>query len=538
MQIINTNVAALMVQRNLEKTQTALNTSLQRLSSGLRINSAKDDPAGLLISERMSAKIRGLTQAKRNASDAISMAQTGEGALTQLIDILQRIRELAVQSANASNSASDRRAMNTEVTQLVDELGRIAQDTEFNSQKLFDGSSSLMSYQIGPNAGNTLSTRLTNLRTDQYGAYTIGSRTPAWSEASTGTLNYTDGMAGTISTVSGAVFSSGTLQLNGHSIRLNEADSARTIAAKINLANTGVIASARTETILSLGSGSYALTVASKSNNFSAVNFNVVDENNNGVIDRDEYASAISAFNAKSSKTGVLAQLIDFKNASGNAAWGIKLNNSDGNHIVLASNSGAASGFGGTVSVWNNDPATSLGNSPRMTESLLGSPPYNLSSSGSISFAGQVALNSNTAYSLQTDSTLSIRNGVFYNGGSSGTLPPANILSPRLSAVSSMDVSTVHNATMAMIIADKALDTLNQQRSSLGAFQNRIAFTIAYIDNSIETTSAARSRIRDADMAAEIAAFTRSQILMQVGNAMLAAANAVPNLILSLLKSL
>lgn len=538
MLIINTNVAALMVQRNLEKTQTALNTSLQRLSSGLRINSAKDDPAGLLITERMSAKIRGLTQARQNASDAISMAQTGEGALTQQIDILQRIRELAVQSANASNSASDRRAMNAEVTQLLEELDRIARDTEFNGQKLFDGSSTIMSYQIGPNAGNTLSTRLNNLRTDQYGAYTIGSSTPARSEASTGTLSYADGMTGTISTVSGTVFSSGTLQLNGRSISLNEADSARTIAAKINQANTGVTASARTETILSLGSGSYALTVASKSSNFSAVNFNVVDANNNGVIDRDEYASAISAFNAKSSKTGVLAQLTEFKNASGNAAWGIKLNNNDGNHIVLASNSGAASGFGAAVSVWNYDPATSMGNNPRMTESLLGSPPYNLSGSGSISFAGQVALNSNTAYSLQTDSTLSVRSGVFYDGGSSGTLPPGSTLSPRLSAVSELDVSSAQNAALSMIIADKALDTLNQQRSSLGAFQNRIAFTIAYIDNSIETTSAARSRIRDADMATEIAAFTRSQILMQVGNAMLAAANAVPNLILSLLKSL
>ncbi len=538
MQIINTNVASLMVQRNLEKTQNALNTSLQRLSSGLRINSAKDDPAGLLISERMTAKIRGLTQAKRNANDAISMAQTGEGALTQQIDILQRIRELAVQSANTTNSASDRRAMNAEVTQLVDELDRIAKDTEFNGQKLFDGSSPMMSYQIGANAGDTLSTRLSNLRTDQYGAYTIGSSKPTWSEPSTGSLSYTDGMAGTISTASGAVFSSGTLLLNGRSISLNEADSARTIAAKINQANTGVNASARTETILSLGSGSYDLTVASKSNNFSSVNFNVVDANNNGVIDRDEYASAINAFNAKSSKTGVLAQLTEFKNTSGGAALGIKLSNNDGNHIVLASNSGAASGFGGAVSIWNYDPATSFGNSPQMVESLLGSAPYLLSSSGSVSFAGQVALNSNTAYSLQTDSTLSIRNGVFYNGGSSGTLTPASSLSPSLNSVADLDVSTVHNANMAMIIADKALDTLNQQRSSLGAFQSRIAFTIAYIDNSIETTSAARSRILDADMAAEMASLARSQILLQVGHAMLAAANAMPNLVLSLLKGL
>ena len=137
--IINTNVSSLTAQRNLSMSQSSLATSMQRLSSGLRINSAKDDAAGMAISDRMTSQIRGLNQAARNANDGISLAQTAEGAMGAAGDILQRVRELAVQSANASNSAGDRQALQQEVGQLVAELDRIAQNTEFNGQKVLDG---------------------------------------------------------------------------------------------------------------------------------------------------------------------------------------------------------------------------------------------------------------------------------------------------------------------------------------------------------------------------------------------------------------
>ncbi|MCL4136965.1 UNVERIFIED_CONTAM: hypothetical protein GTU68_064312 [Idotea baltica] len=139
-QVINTNIASLTAQRNLNNSQSSLNTSLQRLSSGLRINSAKDDAAGLAISERFSAQIRGLNQAARNANDGVSLAQTAEGALAEVTNNLQRIRELAVQSSNATNSQSDRDALQTEVTQLLNEIDRVADSTEFNGVKLLDGS--------------------------------------------------------------------------------------------------------------------------------------------------------------------------------------------------------------------------------------------------------------------------------------------------------------------------------------------------------------------------------------------------------------
>ena len=150
--VINTNIASLNAQRNLGTSQSALNTSIQRLSSGLRINSAKDDAAGMAISDRMTSQIRGSEQAARNANDGISLAQTAEGSLSEVGNNLQRIRELTIQSANATNSASDRAALQAEVTQLVSEIDRVAQNTSFNGVKLLDGSFTSQTFQVGANA--------------------------------------------------------------------------------------------------------------------------------------------------------------------------------------------------------------------------------------------------------------------------------------------------------------------------------------------------------------------------------------------------
>jgi len=154
--IINTNVASLNAQRNLSSSQSTLNTSMQRLSSGLRINSAKDDAAGLAISERFTAQIRGLDVASRNANDGISLAQTAEGALGEVTNNLQRIRELAVQSANASNSSTDRAALQTEAAQLLSEVDRVSNQTKFNGVSLIDGSFTSAVFQVGANAGETI----------------------------------------------------------------------------------------------------------------------------------------------------------------------------------------------------------------------------------------------------------------------------------------------------------------------------------------------------------------------------------------------
>jgi flagellin len=166
---INTNINTLTAQRNLGMNQASLSTSIARLSSGLRINSAKDDAAGLAISDRLNAQIKGLNQAVRNANDGISLAQTAEGALKASTDILQRVRELAVQSANATNSAGDRQALQAEVGQLVSELDRISQTTEFNGSKLLNGTFGTQQFQVGANANQTITAATANLRTAVYG---------------------------------------------------------------------------------------------------------------------------------------------------------------------------------------------------------------------------------------------------------------------------------------------------------------------------------------------------------------------------------
>ena len=155
-QVINTNIASLNAQRNLNASQGDANVALQRLSSGLRINSAKDDAAGLAISERFQSQIAGLNQAQRNANDGISLAQTAEGAMDEITNNLQRIRELAVQSANATNSISDRQALDQEVQQRIEEINRIASQTSFNGLKVLDGTFATQTFQVGANTGETI----------------------------------------------------------------------------------------------------------------------------------------------------------------------------------------------------------------------------------------------------------------------------------------------------------------------------------------------------------------------------------------------
>ncbi|MFN7856006.1 MAG: flagellin hook IN motif-containing protein, partial [Acidovorax sp.] len=236
---INTNVASLTAQRNLGASQSSLNTSIERLSSGLRINSAKDDAAGLAISERFTSQIKGLNQAVRNANDGISLAQTAEGALKASGDILQRVRELAVQSANASNSAGDRQALQQEVSQLVSELDRISQTSEFNGQKLLDGTFGTQQFQVGANANQTITAATANLRTSVYGNnQNVSSAGAGVSAAAAATSAPANGVT------SGAVSISGSL--GTATLSVASSSSAKTIADQINAvkANSGVTATA------------------------------------------------------------------------------------------------------------------------------------------------------------------------------------------------------------------------------------------------------------------------------------------------------
>ncbi|AWI81607.1 flagellin [Parazoarcus communis] len=490
-QVINTNVASLNAQRNLNTSQGSLATSLQRLSSGLRINSAKDDAAGLSISERMTSQIRGQDQARRNANDGISLAQTAEGALQSSGDVLQRIRELAVQSSNATNSASDRQALNAEVNQLTAELDRIAQTTEFNGSRLLDGSFTTATFQVGANAGQTIQATTANFSTNQYGGYRIGSQAAATSGAkgdlTTGSTPF--------SVASSAAASNrvvgGTITINGatgaSTATIPAGASAKTAAALINTesATTGVSASAKTEFDIDFSAPNISYKFDVSSNNSAAVTISFTI----GAEDNDGLASAINAFNDVSSKTGVSARIND-------TGDGITLLNAAGENITIANaaSGSAAATIGGTATAAG---ATAIG-------------------------TGQLVLDSDKSFSIDAPNTTD-----FFN---------ATTAAAQLQKVSDLDVSSVDAAQRTLAIADAALSAINGQRAKFGALQARFDTTISNLQVSSENLSASRSRIRDTDFASETANLTRAQILQQAGTAMLSQANALPQQVLQLLQ--
>ncbi|MBS3798795.1 flagellin [Pseudoalteromonas sp. BDTF-M6] len=236
---VNTNTTSLNAQRNLGKSSSDLQTSMQRLSSGLRINSAKDDAAGLQIANRLTSQINGLGVAQRNANDGISMAQTAEGAMQESANILQRMRDLALQSANGSNSADDRAALQKEVSSLQQELTRIAETTKFGGTSLLDGSFGTKQFQVGANANETINVSLGNMSADAIGANEIkGAGTVLGATAAAGTL------------AANSAVTAGDINVNGKTVTIGANDGATGIADSINDAAAGVTATAKLDVVI------------------------------------------------------------------------------------------------------------------------------------------------------------------------------------------------------------------------------------------------------------------------------------------------
>ncbi|OVZ58050.1 flagellin [Pigmentiphaga sp. NML080357] len=409
-QVINTNIASLNAQRNLTSSQNAVNTSLQRLSTGLRINSAKDDAAGLAISERMTTQITGLNQAVRNANDGISLAQTAEGALSQIGSNLQRIRELAVQSRNATNSDSDRIALQKEVSQLTAEIDRVARDTSFNGTNLLDGSFTSKSFQVGANAGQRISIdSIINANTSALGT--------------------------SYSVTTAAITTPGTAAAAGATA------SAPPTAAKF----------------ASIAPGGISVTVGDDT---TAINLGEI--------------AAVSVTPASNDDADI--------DAANKAAIRQHLES------VAAEITKAT---GGRVNASINDAGDAL----------------ELSSLEKFEFGGAAAPS--------------------YIDGESGDAQVG---------FKNLDIKTAANADKVILAMDAALKSINESRADLGAIQNRFSSVVSTLQTTSENLSASRSRIMDADFAAETASLTRGQILQQAGTAMLAQANSLPNNVLTLLR--
>jgi flagellin len=464
-QVINMNIASMNAQRNLNQSQSALQTSLQRLSSGLRINSAKDDAAGLAITERFTAQIRGLNQATRNANDAISLSQTAEGALGEISNNLQRIRELAVQSANATNGGTDRAALQNEVAQLTAEIDRVATQTAFNGVNLLDGTFTAQAFQVGANAGQTISiSSINSARTTDLGASYSASVT------------------------SGAVtanpIAAGDVVINGVSIGAPVAGSANgqsansgyAVAQAINQAQNTVVATANATTVGGTVAGNGA--IAASAFQINGVNIGAIAD---GTTNAGQATNVANAINAISGASGVTATV---------AGTALTLTAADGRNIDIT----------GTITNTGLTAATTRG-----TVSL------STSSSNGITIGGTTP--TDAGFTAATTSA-----------SLSGT------------SVSNVSVATSAGASTAITSVDAALATVSSARATLGAYQNRFTSTIANLQTAAENLSASRSRIQDADFAAESAQLTRGQILQQAGVAMLAQANALPNNVLSLLR--
>ncbi len=491
---INTNVASLSAQNQLNKSQNQSNQALERLSSGLRINSAKDDAAGLAISNRFEAQIRGLNQATRNANDGISLAQTAEGALGEAGNILQRVRELAVQSANASNSSSDRQALQDEVNQLVSELDRIATTTNFNGQKLFDGTFGSAQFQVGANANETISASTSNLRTDKYGNNQVIASGAA---------------AGTAASGGGAVngVSSGSVAINGYlgseTISVAANATSKDIAADINskTADTGVTATARTEVDLAFAaSGSYTLNLTADNSEAQSVSFTI-----DATSGQDSLSAAVAAINDQSSKTGITAEVAE-DGAS------IVLTNETGADIVVG-DTGVQNAGDVTITKQYRDDEGALqdaGAAATLTADTTAE---------DVATSGYLQLDSDRSFAVDVTSS-----NAFADTGS------------ELRKVSDLDISSFESATQALKTVDAALNTINSQRAKFGAIQSRFESTISNLESTSTNLSAAQSRILDADFAAETAKLSKAQVLQQAGISVLAQANARPQQVLSLLQ--
>lgn len=489
-QSINTNVASLNAQRNLNKTQMDLNTSIQRLSSGLRINSSKDDAAGLAISTRMSTQISGLAVAVRNANDGISIAQTAEGAMDEMTKSLQRANDLALQAASY-NTNGDRTSMNQEVTQIIDELSRVVNQTRYNGQQLLTGGFSA-DVQVGTNVNETINVSVNNLSPTGLG---VASEYSTINSASNATFadrirnTYDTALDGAADSINGTVLAAVSASQNS----VNKITAINNVSGTtgVNAFSYGNAAVAANNVLDADATGAVGQTVGT-----NALTINGVSIDGNGALTTLD--DLVTNINAKSGETGVTAV-----NDAGAAA--------NQSRLVLVNRTGAAI----TVGVNSAAAATVTGFAAGTTSVDAGA-------------NGLVVLNQKLNSTTVTYDAAAT--GTAITGVAAATTTLSN------APVNAQSVSTQSGANLALLAFQSALDQINSNRATLGAKLNRFDSTIRNLQNVSENISAARGRIQDADFASETASMTRAQILQQAGIAMVSQANSLPQSALSLLK--
>jgi flagellin len=505
---INTNLYALNAQRNLRKSESPLTTAMQRLSSTLRINSAKDDAAGLAIATRMTRQVNGLTVAMRNGNDGVSFAQTAEGAMDEMITALQRIYELAEQSASY-NTSLDRDSMNQEVSELISELNRIVTQTRYNGEQFLNQTKSI-DVQVGVEVNETINISTTNVSPTEMGVSSSYSTTLGASDvAKSGYIAYNaeTGITATLEgTTLGGAFSAAT-EFRNNSLnvinRINQYTGDTGVTAfgfgnSLTLSTAGVYSASASGEV-----GAGALTI----NGTQIGTFTAASGSSSTV------ANLIGAINNKSGTTGVVAVGLATDGAlQSGAAYTtdtkVVLANTTGAAISVSYNSGVA--VGSALDTWAS------GNS---------------SWSVSAGQNGRIILNdsfNDTSVSFSTATHRLIGLASTVSAGTTATTLTQT-------SINSISVNTVGNANIAILAAKQGLETFNTEKAKLGAKMNRLESTIRNLDVVRENITSARSRIMDADFAAETANLTRALIMQQAGISILSQANTLPQNVLALL---
>jgi flagellin len=483
---------------------------MQRLSSGMRINSAKDDAAGLQIANRLTSQITGLGVAQRNANDGISMAQTAEGAMQASTDILQRMRELSLQSANGSNSSDDRAALQKEVSALQSELTRISETTSFGGQKLLNGTFGTKTFQVGANANETINMSLSSIASRDIGL--LGKQVTG---DAAGELT---GLAGARAAV-GKTYGSDTLDVtldsSTNTVRLADNMSAKDVANEIN----------KVDGVSGVGAKSEALmTITAMNNVADEVQLTIGGiQLGSQAFDTDINTTTTNLVTAINGNADLQALGVTATDNTGT----LTITRADGADLAIGTSvtsDGTATAL--TIEGLESDGTTVEGATITHTGTASGTNSLNTYVSGNLDYTDAIIDDKHSTLSITATTG---------NANITGTEGTLAIGSSKLFSMDSVDISTESGSQNAIGIIDAALAAIDESRADLGAIQNRFGHTINNLANIQENVSASRSRIQDTDFAVETAQMTKNQILQQAGTSILAQANQIPQAAISLI---
>ncbi|MEJ8811109.1 flagellin [Variovorax ureilyticus] len=546
--VINTNSLSLLTQNNLNKSQSALNSAIERLSSGMRINSAKDDAAGQAIANRFTANIKGLTQATRNANDGISIAQTTEGALTEVNNNLQRIRELSVQAANGTNSASDLDSIQSEISQRLDEINRVSDQTQFNGVKVLSADAGKLKVQVGANDGETIDIDLQEISAKTLGldGFNINGKGAAnktatatdllvagWAQGATtnGNTVYTKtpSQAATANDVLGKIQDKGTVAIGTTTYTYSAAtksytaaDTARTGAPLVSSLTppagqsvTATVTLGGKSTDVKIDSNGALTDAADGSALFLDADFNLTKTGNGTTV-----AATVSSLTttATGMQTGDKIKI--------GATGATYTATATADTFSVTGEPISASAVGALV---NSGVASSID-----IDGAGATAAYAVSAAGAVTQAAAAQfVDISGALVTNAVQTITMHSNGIVTDANANTVY-ADAASPGKLTTNAVSNSTATTDPLAAI--DAALSKVDKLRSSLGAVQNRFDSTIANLGTTITNLSSSRSRIEDADYAVEVSNMTRAQILQQAGTSVLSQANQTTQGVLSLLR--